>query len=296
MMGRWSLLVVLLGVVLPAVGAGAARAQGAAAPGDPGSPPPAGEQTGGSEYVQPAPSAPSRSVLAGRSLRRGSHGKLVVVLQTVLRDLGVHLAPTGVFDAPTQAGLAVFQHRHRLARAGWLDAPTGEALELGDGLAPDAGWRFPFDRASRAVAPARWTLDQGVDVGTVGDRCGPAVTEVAVAAGTVVRLGAPGFGRQAPIIRLTDGPLAGRYVYYGHASPALVGVGQSVVAGQPVAEVGCGRVGRSSGPHLEIGLSERDGGPCCPRWHSTAGLVRHQLADALAREVLYGRYRVRRGG
>lgn len=224
--------------------------------------------------------SPSASTVFARTLRRGDRGNDVTTLQTWLGEVGYLIPVTGRFDTATKHAVAGFQRaRHLRPASGTVGNHTAavlhaavRALVSASSVTPasTSGLVFPLTPLSQVLAPSAWTLDQGIDIGTVNNACGPQVTEVAMAPGTIVQEGIDGFGPYAPVIKVSSGAYKGRYIYYGHAAPALVPVGARVTAGEPIAEVGCGDVGLSSAPHVEIGISARGGPPCCPGYQETS--------------------------
>jgi peptidoglycan hydrolase-like protein with peptidoglycan-binding domain len=218
----------------------------------------------------------------GRTLRLGTRGNDVTTLQTWLSDVGYAVPVTGRFDTVTKLAVKRFQLARRLAPAsGTVGNRTSAALltavqnvtkttAVPVSTGGPSGLVFPLKPLSRVLPPKDWTLDQGIDIGTVNNACGPEVTEVAMAPGTIVQEGIDGFGPAAPVLKVSSGAYRGRYIYYGHALPALVPVGTVVTAGEPIAELGCGDVGLSSAPHVEIGISAPGGPPCCPGYQETS--------------------------
>lgn len=229
---------------------------------------------------------PSSGTVFTRMLRQGQHGADVRTLQTWLTDVGDKVPATGYFGSMTKSAVIEFKTTENLTpvtgvvgrRAAETLLAAVENTANGSGVVGTPGpspvgagsWVFPLEPTSRVLSPSAWTLDEGVDIGTVNNVCGPKVVEVAVTAGTIVQEGINGFGPAAPVLKIAAGPYAGRYIYYGHAMPALVPVGAQVTAGEPIADVGCGSVGISDVPHLEIGISDVGGPPCCPGYQETS--------------------------
>jgi murein DD-endopeptidase MepM/ murein hydrolase activator NlpD len=220
-----------------------------------------------------------------RALRMGDHGNDVRTLQTWLDEAGYALQINGSFGSATKTAVASFQRSHDLHPAsGTVGVRTATALQSAVKLeaerraralasVPDHetdGLIFPLSPIQLVLAPSDWTLDQGIDIGTFNNSCGGEVIEVAMTSGTIVQEGISGFGPYAPVLKVASGKFKGRYIYYGHAAPALVPVGAHVTTGEPIAQIGCGDVGISSAPHVEIGISAPGGPPCCPGMRETS--------------------------
>ena len=241
--------------------------------------------TGGAGF---APQIVGAGPVFTRALHFGERGRDVKLLQSWLTQVGYQVPDTGFFGSMTKAAVSNFQRAHQIRPCGAVGTRTAVALQsavkqaaadlqaaqnasssASGGSAPGT-LVFPLEPVGRVLPPSDWSLDSGIDIGMVNNACGPKAVEVAMASGTIVQEGINGFGPYAPVIKVSSGAYAGRYIYYGHAAPALVPVGAQVTAGEPIAELGCGDVGISDAPHLEIGISAPGGPPCCPGYQQNS--------------------------
>ena len=223
-----------------------------------------------------------------RVLRQGDSGTDVKTLQAWLTAVGYQVPQTGFFGGTTKGAVVNFQSIHQIRASGavgfWTisalkaamkqaasDQPTSTASGgAGPNTGSATGLVFPLKPVSLVLPPSDWSLDDGIDIGAVNNACGSKMVEVAMAPGQIVQEGINGFGPYAPVIKVSSGPYKGRYIYYGHAAPDLVPVGTWVTPGEPIAEVGCGDVGISDAPHLEIGINAPGGPTCCPGYQQTS--------------------------
>jgi murein DD-endopeptidase MepM/ murein hydrolase activator NlpD len=169
-----------------------------------------------------------------------------------------------------------------------LCVPAALTVALEPQASAQRTWTVP-----RAVAMYRFPVpdgqvfyeertDRGQDFST---RPGGPVLAIGRALVTTNRGYFPG---RTVVLQLLDGPLAGRFVFYGHARRALVRPGQVVRAGQPVSVAG--GVGAPGLPgHMEVGFALSEDGVIpqtsrCDHYTPTGGemhALMHQLDPEL---------------
>jgi murein DD-endopeptidase MepM/ murein hydrolase activator NlpD len=178
---------------------------------------------------------------------------------------------------------AIYAYNHALW---YVDAVLWRAQTISDHALRNhsqAGYSLPLD--ARYMHELGRT-DDGVDIETAPD--GAAVYSMTPGIVTAVASNPGGFGPDYPVILVTAGPLAGQSIYYGHVAASLVRVGQSVLAGEPIAVMG--HTGDAAGlghGHIEIGFSDGSGDPLnhhgAEAWTPSGDAMRHVLVALAAR-------------
>jgi murein DD-endopeptidase MepM/ murein hydrolase activator NlpD len=256
-------LALLLVLLVPSPSAPAATGASAATTG--------GTGAGDSVPVQYRSLTEAVSVLGRRTLRRGSQGADVIVLQRLLRELRYKVPTSGYFEARTQRAVKRFQRSHKIQVLGFVGPQTARALKAAHAAfvsppkkqpAPPStspppavqtdGWVFPIrGRHDYGDASDRYGADRGDHKHAGQDilaACG--LTEVAARGGKVVGSGYGGSAGNFVAVHTLDT----RYDYfYAHLRDTpLVKEGQTVKTGQVVGYVG--ETGDAVGCHLHFEL------------------------------------------
>lgn len=264
-------LLALAALAFPA-GALAATPTGGTSPDGAGSSP-STATTGGSSTSGPSARSARVSLLRAarnlgqRTLRTGSKGRQVKVLQQVLIALGYKLRASGYFGAVTRARVRSFQRTWALPDVGYVGPATGKALRdaLSGGKPPARsaqpvpqgvsvnGWTFPI-RGSHSYGDDQNVYGAPRDGGRrhagqdVMAACGTPL--VAARGGQVVGADYGGSAGYFLAVHTTDTPYD--YFYAHMRARALVSQGQTVRTGQLVGYVG--DTGDAVGCHLHIEL------------------------------------------
>src|SRR5947209_293850 len=130
-----------------------------------------------------------------RVLRIGERGADVKRLQRWLTQVGYQVPETGYFGGMTKAAVWNFQAAKQIRPCGVVGTRTARALRsavkeaalqlaaaqsttaTGTGGTAPGALVFPLKPIGRVLPPSDWSLDSGIDIGMVGNACGPKAVE-----------------------------------------------------------------------------------------------------------------------
>jgi murein DD-endopeptidase MepM/ murein hydrolase activator NlpD len=210
------------------------------------------------------------AVLGRRTLRRGSRGDDVLVLQRLLRELGYKVPTSSVFERRTERGVKRFQRAHRIDPVGFVGPQTARALRAAHAsfVTPKSKTTTPTPTTQPAVQTDGWVFPiRGKhDYGDAADRYGAdrgdhahAGQDVLAACGTPLVaarggkvVGSDYGGGAGNFFAVHTGDTRYDYFYAHLRDRALVGEGQTVKTGQLIGYVG--ETGDAVGCHLHFEL------------------------------------------
>ena len=212
------------------------------------------------------------AVIGRRTLRRGSRGADVIVLQRLLRELGYSVPTSGFFEKRTQRAVKRFQRSRKIDPVGWVGPQTARALRAAHAAfaspkpkttpqpqpqpQPAAvqtdGWVFPIRGSHSYGGPDnRYGADRGDHKHAGQDVFAACGTPLVAARGGKV-LGADYGGGAGYFVAVDAAGTQYDYFYAHLRERPLVKEGQQVSTGQLVGHVG--DTGDAVGCHLHFEL------------------------------------------